>query len=127
LAIPPGFTSPFHRIITQIPPQEFLNVILHKIHGLSCAGNSTHYGLEKSADRVYVFHVRRTRTMRTTVTIDKEILDELVRESGLKNKASAVREAVALYLRQKRIAKIRQMKSKVRFDKTAEEIRHYER
>lgn len=65
--------------------------------------------------------------MRTTVTIDKQILDELFRESGHKNKASAVREAVTLYLRQKRIAKIKQMKGKLRFDRTAEELRHYER
>jgi metal-responsive CopG/Arc/MetJ family transcriptional regulator len=32
------------------------------------------------------------KTMRATVTIDKQILDELVQESGHKNKASAVRE-----------------------------------
>ncbi len=31
--------------------------------------------------------------MRAIVTIDKKILDELVKESGQKNTASAVREA----------------------------------
>lgn len=65
--------------------------------------------------------------MRATVTIDKKILDELVEESGQKSKASAVREAVALYLKQKRIERIKQKKGKVKFDKTADEIRHYER
>jgi hypothetical protein len=65
--------------------------------------------------------------MRTTVTLDKQILDDLVRESGLKNKASAVREAAAFYLKQKKIEKIRQMKGKLKFDKSAEELRHYER
>jgi Arc/MetJ family transcription regulator len=40
--------------------------------------------------------------MRATVTIDKDILDELVLASGLKNKTTAVREAVAVYLRQKK-------------------------
>lgn len=65
--------------------------------------------------------------MRTTVTIDKKILDELVEESGQKSKASAVREAVALYLKQKKVDRIKQKKGKVRFDKTADEIRHYER
>ena len=69
----------------------------------------------------------RDRVMRATVTIDKDILDELVQESGHKNKASAVREAVAHYLKQKKIAKIKQMKGRLRFDKTAEELRHYER
>jgi len=65
--------------------------------------------------------------MRATVTIDNKILDELLAESGQKNKASAVREAVALYLKQKKIERIKQKKGKVRFDKTADEIRHYER
>lgn len=65
--------------------------------------------------------------MRATVTIDKKILDELVEESGQKSKASAVREAVALYLKQKKVDRIKQKKGKVRFDKTADEIRHYER
>ncbi len=65
--------------------------------------------------------------MRATVSIDKKILDELVEESGQNNKASAVREAVALYLKQKKIERIRQKKGKVKFDKTADEIRHYER
>ena len=39
--------------------------------------------------------------MRVTLTIEKKILDELVQESGQKYKATAVRETVAVYLRQK--------------------------
>ena len=50
--------------------------------------------------------------MRATVTIDKDILDELVHESGHKNKATAVREVVAVYLRQKKREKIKGMKGK---------------
>lgn len=65
--------------------------------------------------------------MRATVTIDKKILDELVEESGQKNKASAVREAVAVYLKQKRVENIKRMKGKLQFDKTADELRRYER
>jgi len=65
--------------------------------------------------------------MRTTVTIEKEILDELVRESGHKSKAAVVREALSEYLRQMRIQNIKAMKGKLRFDATAEELRHYER
>ena len=65
--------------------------------------------------------------MRATVTIDKYILDELVHESGHKNKATAVREAVAVYLRQRKREKIKGMKGKLKFDKTAKELRHYER
>jgi hypothetical protein len=65
--------------------------------------------------------------MRATVTIDHRILEELVAQSGQKNKASAVREAITLYLKQKKIEKIKQRKGKVRFDRSADEIRHYER
>ncbi len=65
--------------------------------------------------------------MRATVTIEKNILDELVRESGHKNKATAVREAVAVYLKQKKVEKIKAMKGKLKFDKTADQLRHYER
>lgn len=65
--------------------------------------------------------------MRSTVTIDKELLDDLVRQSGHKNKASAVREAVAVFLRQKKIEEIQRMKGRLKFDKTADELRHYER
>ena len=65
--------------------------------------------------------------MRATVTIDKKILDELVHESGHKNKATAVREAISVYLKQKKVEKIKSMKGKLKFDKTADELRHYER
>ena len=65
--------------------------------------------------------------MRSTVTIDKELLDDLVRQSGHKNKASAVREAVAVFLKQKKVEEIQRMKGRLKFDKTADELRHYER
>ena len=72
-------------------------------------------------------YVQEVYGMRSTVTIDKKILDELVQESGHKNKATAVREAVAVYLKQKKIEKIKSMKGKLKFDKKAEDLRHYER
>ncbi len=65
--------------------------------------------------------------MRSTVTIKKEILDRLLKETKTKSKASAVREAINEYLRRKKIEKIKFMKGKMEFDLTAEEIRHYER
>lgn len=65
--------------------------------------------------------------MRATVTIEKEILDELIQETGLKSKASAVREAISEFLKQRRIEKIKAMKGRLKFDKTADDLRHYER
>jgi len=65
--------------------------------------------------------------MRATVTIEKEKLDKLLRESKSKSKASAVRTAIDEYLKAKRIEKIKSMKGKLEFDMDAEEIRHRER
>ena len=65
--------------------------------------------------------------MRSTVTIEKAMLDELLTETHAKNKTTAVREAIADYLRRRRVEKIKSMKGKLKFDLTAEELRHYER
>ena len=65
--------------------------------------------------------------MRATVTIEKDMLDELQRETGSKNKATAVKQAIREYLRRKKIEKIKSMKGKLEFDLTADEIRLYER
>lgn len=45
--------------------------------------------------------------MRATVTIEKDALDTLVRETKSRSKASAVRIAVEDYLRRKKLEKIR--------------------
>lgn len=65
--------------------------------------------------------------MRTTVTIEKDTMDKLMRETKAKSKASAVREAIREYLRLEKKAKIRAMRGKLDFDMTADEIRHDER
>ncbi len=65
--------------------------------------------------------------MRATVTIEKDILDELVKETRAKSKTTAVKKAIHEYLRRKKIEKIKSMKRKLEFDLTAEELRHYER
>ena len=65
--------------------------------------------------------------MRATVTIEKDVLDELLKETKAKSKTTAVRKAIHEYLRRKKIEKIKSMKGKLEFDMTAEELRHYER
>ncbi len=65
--------------------------------------------------------------MRATVTIDKDKLDELMKETKSRSKASAVKLAINDYLRRKKIEKIKMMKGKLQFDLTADEIRHRER
>ena len=70
---------------------------------------------------------RKERALRATVTIDSSRLDELVYETKAKSKTSAVNEAIASYLRQKRIDRIISMKGKLDFEMSAEEIRDHER
>ena len=65
--------------------------------------------------------------MRATVTIEKDRLDILMKETKTKSKASAVRIAIDEYLRKKKIEKIKSMRGKLEFDLTANEIRHRER
>ena len=65
--------------------------------------------------------------MRATVTIEKDILDELLKETRAKSKTTAVKKAIHEYIRRKKIEKIKSMKGKLEFDMTAEELRHYER
>ncbi|MEK6689922.1 MAG: DUF2191 domain-containing protein [Nitrospirota bacterium] len=65
--------------------------------------------------------------MRATVTIEKDKLDKLLKETKSRSKASAVKVAIDEYLRRKKIEKIKSMKGKLEFTMTADEIRHRER
>jgi len=65
--------------------------------------------------------------MRTTVTIEKGMIDELLDETKAKSKASAVREAVRDYLRRKKISRIKSLKGKLEFDQETASRRHHER
>ena len=65
--------------------------------------------------------------MRATVTIEKDKLDDLMKETKSKSKASAVKIAINEYLKRKKIDKIKSMKGKLEFDMTADELRHRER
>ncbi len=65
--------------------------------------------------------------MRATVTIEKDKLDTLLKETKSRSKASAVKIAIDEYLKKKKIEKIKSMRGKLEFDMTADEIRHRER
>lgn len=65
--------------------------------------------------------------MRSTVTIEKDVLDELLKETKAKSKASAVKKVIDEFLKKKKIERIKSLKGKLDFDLTADEIRHYER
>ncbi len=65
--------------------------------------------------------------MRTTVTIDFDVLEELMKETKARSKASAVKEAVQDYLKRQKLKKIKSFKGQLEFDFEADEIRHHER
>jgi hypothetical protein len=65
--------------------------------------------------------------MRSTVTIEKGILDRLVKETKAKTKSSAVKQAIAEYFRREKVNKIISLKGKLEFDVDADALRHYDR
>lgn len=65
--------------------------------------------------------------MRATVTLDKAILDDLVKETKAKSKASAVSAIIKDFLRRRKIEAIKSYKGNLEFDRTADEVRHEER
>jgi len=65
--------------------------------------------------------------MRATITMEKDLLEKLLKETKAKTKASAVKLAINEYLRRRKVDKIRSLKGKLEFDLDAEVLRHYER
>jgi metal-responsive CopG/Arc/MetJ family transcriptional regulator len=63
--------------------------------------------------------------MRATVTIEKDVLDELVKATGAKTRSAAVRKIIDEYLRERKVDNIMSMKGKLSFDLTADKIRHH--
>lgn len=65
--------------------------------------------------------------MRTTITLDSQILETLQDVSKTKTKAKAVMTAIQDYLRRHQIVKIKELKGRLKFDLSADEIRHAQR
>lgn len=65
--------------------------------------------------------------MRTTVTLEKDTIDELMDVTKARSKAMAVREAVAEYIRRRKIDRIKALKGTLEFDDATAGDRHRER
>jgi hypothetical protein len=65
--------------------------------------------------------------MRSTVTIEKDVLDRLLKETKSRSKAAAVKTAIDEYLRRRKIESIMSMKVKLEFDLSTDDIRHNDR
>ena len=61
--------------------------------------------------------------MRTTLNIDKEVLDSVVEITGEKTKSKAVSAVLKEYVRSKKIAKLRALAGKIQIDDTRAEQR----
>ena len=68
--------------------------------------------------------VEMRKFMRLTISIKKKMMSELMQETGCKSTASAIITAIGEYLRQRKVEKIMAMQGKLKFDMTAEAIRH---
>jgi hypothetical protein len=64
--------------------------------------------------------------MRSTITIEKSILDRLLKETKARTKAAAVKIAINEYLKRRKIEEIMAMKGKLEFDRNEEDIKDHE-
>lgn len=65
--------------------------------------------------------------MRTTVTIDDQLLRQLLAVTDSKNQSQAIRVAVEGYVRQQKIAALDRFRGKVRLDRRVLRWRHAQR
>jgi len=65
--------------------------------------------------------------MRTTVTLESEALDRLVKVTGLRTKAKAVTYAVKQTLRLKKIEDLEKLRGKTSLDRRVLRWRHFDR
>lgn len=65
--------------------------------------------------------------MRTTITLDNRLVKTVQEATGAPSKAKAVVTVIHDYLRRRKISKIKELKGKLKFDLTADEIRHAQR
>ncbi len=61
---------------------------------------------------------------RTTITLPKSLLEELMSELEAKSKTEAVVKAIKDEIRLKKMAKIKAMAGKIEFVKSADKLRH---
>ena len=61
--------------------------------------------------------------MRTTITIDDELIDNLMQLTGEKNYAAAIRHALECYLKRARKERVLALRGKVQIDNNWQELR----
>ena len=65
--------------------------------------------------------------MRTTLDVDRKLLDEVVKTTGERSKSAAVNRALEEYVRRTKIDELRAMAGKILLDDTREEQRGADR
>lgn len=61
--------------------------------------------------------------MRTTINIDDEIMEFVMKETGAATKTDAVRQALEDYIKRRKIEKLIALKGKIRFAMDAKTLR----
>lgn len=64
--------------------------------------------------------------MRTTLDIKTDIIEEVVKITGAKNKSRAVTEALEQFVREKQVRKLLSLKGKLHLDETWKKLREME-
>ncbi len=64
--------------------------------------------------------------MRTTITLEDEVVSDLMKFTGAPTKTGAVNRALADWVRRKRIERLKEFKGKLRFETAVEELRQLE-
>jgi len=62
--------------------------------------------------------------MRTTVSVEKQLVEALMRETGAPNKSEAVRIAAREEIRRRKKQRLLRLAGRIDFDLEAEELRH---
>lgn len=65
--------------------------------------------------------------MRTTITIDRELLDELVETTGEKSKSAALNKAAEDYVRREKLRDLKNFWSGIRVEDVRDEAREADR
>lgn len=65
--------------------------------------------------------------MRTTITLDSQLVNALQQVSKTRTKSKAVILAIEDFLKKRQLLKIKELKGKIKFTLSADEIRHAQR
>ena len=64
--------------------------------------------------------------MRTTLNIRSDVIEEVIKITGAKNKSRAVTQALVLFVRERQVQKLLSLKGKLHLEETWKKLREME-